>query len=315
VKIFQTNNPFIGAYFSMDIEKINRAIDANKKKRPDYGQILDLFGKIMAKQCEFSSKTKIEPVVIAKDVAQAKLESGEPVLGRTDFPVDVASASELFRELCEILSSENKELGEEIAKIQSSLTKRELVLEEVFQDVLAGGYRLSELSEELSLDTDVMLTLVMASFKPSLEATAAHVADMLEDTSWSGLGCPVCGSSQAISELCKPKQNGSKDTAEGAERILHCSFCGSEWRVARLGCTFCRNTDAESLKYLYIEGDDGYRIDVCEECKKYIKTVDSSSISHEVVPAVEDMATLHLDIIAGEEGYKREAWSMPYYSI
>ena len=160
-----------------------------------------------------------------------------------------------------------------------------------------------------------MLTLVMASLKPSLEATAAHVADMLEDAPWSGLGCPVCGSSQAISELRKPKQNGSKDTAEGAERILHCSFCGSEWRATRLGCTFCHNTDSESLRYLYIEDDEGYRIDVCEECKKYIKTVDSRVVSHEVVPAVEDMATLHLDIIAEEEGYKREAWFMPYYSI
>ncbi len=299
----------------MNIQKINRAIDANKKKRPDYGQILDLLGKIMAKQCEFSSKTRIEPVVIAKDVAQAKLESGEPVLSRTDFPVDVSSASESFKELCEILSSEDKELGKEIAKIQSSLKKRELALEEIFQDVLASGHRLSELSEELSLDKDVMLILVMASLRPSLEAAAAHVSDMLENASWSGFGCPICGSSQAISELRKPKQNGSKDTAEGAERILHCSFCGSEWQVARLGCTFCGNTDAESLRYLYIEGDDGYRIDVCEECKKYIKTVDSSAISHEVVPAVEDMATLHLDIIAEEEGYKREAWFMPYYSI
>ena len=68
-------------------------------------------------------------------------------------------------------------------------------------------------------------------------------------------------------------------------------------------------------RYIYIEGDDSYRIDVCEKCKKYIKTVDSSAVSHEVVPAVEDIATLHLDIIAEEEGYKREAWFMPYYSI
>jgi FdhE protein len=307
------------AYFNMDIEKISTAIDANKKKRPDYGQMLDLFGKIMAKQCEFSSKTRIEPVAIARDEAQAKLEIGEPVLNKSDFPVDVSSASELFGELCEILSSEDKELGSEIAEIQSSLKKRELALEEIFQDVLAGGSRLSELSEELSLDKDVMLTPVMASLKPSLEATAAHVADMLanilEDVSWSGPGCPLCGSSQAISELRKTKQNDSKDTAEGAERILHCSFCGSEWQVARLGCTFCHNTDAESLRYLYIEGDDGYRIDVCEKCKKYIKTVDSSAISHETVPAVEDIATLHLDIIAEEEGYEREAWFMPHYSI
>lgn len=299
----------------METEKIQRAIDANKKERPDYEQILDLFGKILIKQSEFSSKAKVKSIAIAKDVAQAKLEKGTPALRKEDFPVDVSNASELFRELCGILGSENRKLSHEVAKIEDSLEKRELILKEIFHGVLKAEHQLLKQLDELSLDKDVMLTLIMASLKPSLEATAAHMADILEDASWSGLGCPVCGSSQAISELRKPKQNGGKDTTEGAERILHCSFCGSEWRAARLGCTFCGNADAESLRYLYIEGDDGYRIDVCEECKKYIKTVDSSAISHEVVPAVEDMATLHLDIIAEEEGYKREAWLMPYYSI
>ena len=298
----------------METEKVQRAIDANKKKHPNYGQILDLFGKIVIKQSEFSSKTKVEPVVIAKDVAQAKLKQGKPVLSKGDFQVDVSSASELFGELCNILRSENRELSDEIAKIESSLEKGDLTLKKIFQDVLMDRREILRLAEDLSLDKEIMLTLATASLTPSLAAAASYVRDLLDDASWSGHCCPVCGSSQAISELRKPKQDDNA-TTEGAERILHCSLCGSEWRTTRLGCTFCGNTDAESLRYLYIEGEDGYRIDVCEKCKKYIKTVDSSAISHEVVPAVEDMATLHLDIIAEEEGYKREAWFMPYYGI
>ena len=62
------------------------------------------------------------------------------------------------------------------------------------------------------------------------------------------------------------------------------------------------------MKYLYAEEEKGYRIDVCDKCKKYIKTVDSREITREVILPVEDIATLHLDIIAEEEGYKREAW-------
>lgn len=300
----------------METEKIQRSIDANKKEHPDYQQILDLLGKIMIKQAESSGKTRVEPVSVAEDVVRAKLKKGKPVLSKEDFPVDVPGASELFKELCEILSSENEDLSDEIAKIESSLEKRELVLEEMFQSVLTDERQITRLSERLSLDRDVMLTLATASLKPSLEATASHLSSLLEDAPWSGLCCPMCGSSQAISELREPKQDGIKDVAaEGAERILHCSFCGSEWRTTRLGCTFCGNTDTESLKYLYIEGRDGYRIDVCGKCKRYIKTVDRRAISHEVVPAVEDMATLHLDIIAEEEGYRREAWFMPYCGV
>ena len=300
----------------METDKIQRAIDANKKEHPDYEQILNLFGKIMIKQSEFSGKTKVKALVIAKDVAQARLKKGIPMLSKGDFQVDVSNASELFQEFCSILKSQNRDLNDKVAKIEISLKERKLVLKEIFQDVLIDGHRIPKLSEELSLDKDLILTLAMASLKPSLEANASYVKSLLESVSWSGHCCPVCGSSQAISELRRPRHSDTEDVmGEGAERILHCSFCGTEWRIARFGCTICGNADNESLRYLHIEGEDGHRIDVCEKCRKYIKTVNSSSISHEVVPAVEDMATLHLDIIAEEEGYKREAWFMPYYSI
>jgi FdhE protein len=80
----------------------------------------------------------------------------------------------------------------------------------------------------------------------------------------------------------------------------------------RLGCLFCDNSDQELMEYLYTEEEKGYRIDVCKKCKKYIKTVDTREISHAIVPPLDDIATMHLDIIAEEEGYKREAWFMPY---
>lgn len=303
----------------MEIGKIQRAIDAIKNECPNYERILDLFGKIMIKQSEFLSKTEIQPVAIAKDVAQARLRKGTPVLKREDFRIDVSSASRLFEELCNSLKSEDRKLGDEIRKIESSLQKREdkaWNIEEILQSALTDGRRIADLSEELSLDGDILLALATASLKPSIEIVAASVRSLLEDVPWSGHCCPVCGSSQAISELRKPEHNDDAMVgSEGAERILHCSFCESEWRVARLGCTFCGNSDTESLRYLYIEGTEAYRIDVCEKCNRYIKTVDSESISHEIVPAVEDIATLHLDIIAEEEGYRREAWFLPYQQL
>jgi FdhE protein len=297
----------------MEAETIQRAIDAIKKDRPGYEHILDLYGKIMIKQSEFLGRTKVEPVIIAKDAALARLKRGTPLLGREDFRVDVSSASQLFRRLCDILKSESEKSSDEIGKIESSLEKGALILEEVFQSALADGSRISELAEELSLDRDITLLLVTASIKPSLEAVASYVREVVEDASWSGHCCPVCGSSQAISELRESRQASVESTiTEVAERVLHCSFCGNEWQTARLGCTFCGNTDTESLRYLYAEGENGYRIDTCEKCKKYIKTVDSKEISREIVPTVEDIATLHLDIIAEQEGYKREAWFLMF---
>ena len=222
----------------MEADKIIRAVDANKKGYPGYEGILDLFGRIMIKQSEFSSKTKIEALAIAEEVAHAKLKKGIPVLSKRDFQLDLCSAYELFQQLCSILKSQNRDLSDKVARIAASLKAGKITLKDIFADILTDGHEMPKLSAELSLDKDVMLILATASLKPSLEANASYVRSLLEGLSWSGHCCPVCGSSQAISELRRSRRSDTKDVVdEGAERILHCSFCGTEWRTARIGCT------------------------------------------------------------------------------
>lgn len=291
-----------------ETERIRKAIDAIKKERPDYGHVMDVFGNMIIKQSEFLNEIEPEPVAIAKDAALAKLKKGIPLLDNEDIPIDLPDAFRLFKELCEILKFNNEQSSHEIGKIESALEEGDLDLEEILTNVLIDDRQTYELAESLSLDGSIVVMLAVASVKPWLEAAASHLRNMVEDGSWSERCCPVCGSAPTISELRQLRPGGVEGaTTEGAERILYCSFCGNEWRAMRLACPFCGNTRSRSLRYLYAEGDEGYRIDVCEKCKKYIKTVDSRKISHEIVPAVEDIATLHLDVVAEEEGYKGEA--------
>jgi FdhE protein len=44
-------------------------------------------------------------------------------------------------------------------------------------------------------------------------------------------------------------------------------------------------------------------VDVCENCKRFIKTVDLRKISRIIYPPLEQVATLHLDMKAAEAGY------------
>ena len=46
------------------------------------------------------------------------------------------------------------------------------------------------------------------------------------------------------------------------------------------------------------------RIDLCDECHRYIKTIDTRGITAtDRLP--EDLATLHLDVVATQTGYSR----------
>ena len=70
-------------------------------------------------------------------------------------------------------------------------------------------------------------------------------------------------------------------------------------------CPFCENNDHEKLHYFYAEGQETYRVDLCNNCKQYIKTVDSRKLDYEPDLNLEDIVTVHLDILALEKGFKR----------
>ena len=71
-------------------------------------------------------------------------------------------------------------------------------------------------------------------------------------------------------------------------------------------CAHCGTEDRSALGVLLPEGGAGTeRIDTCDACRGYIKTV----ISHDPAPAdllaVIDLETLPLDFLARARGYER----------
>lgn len=108
--------------------------------------------------------------------------------------------------------------------------------------------------------------------------------------------CPVCGSSPL----------GSVQRIGGAQdglRFLHCALCCSEWHVVRAKCSLCDNS--RGLTYLSIEGrGDAVQAEACPECNGYLKhfRLDKDPA---LDPWADDLATLSLDVLVGEEGFER----------
>jgi len=51
------------------------------------------------------------------------------------------------------------------------------------------------------------------------------------------------------------------------------------------------------------EEEDGFRIDFCKKCNSYIKTVDMRIIETLGSLELENLTTLHLDMLAYEQGF------------
>ena len=184
-------------------------------------------------------------------------------------------------------------MADQVKKIEEALDKKKRDLKKL----LNGGVnesKIEEITDEFGLDKKLFSFFIQESIRPSIEAGVEKIFNELDTETWLKGFCPICGSLPYLSLLKE----------EVGKRYLLCSYCGYQWRIERLVCPFCKNKEQESLQYFYGEGEEAYRIDLCDKCHQYIKTIDLRKIE-EIDPALEDLATLHLDILASQKGYKR----------
>lgn len=283
-----------------EIEKIKNRVKAMVKERPSHKEVLEFYKDLVTEQYSALSKVKTTSIEFDKDDAKEKIIQGFPLVEKKAFILDIPSATRLFRRLCKILSKTKKgQLDSE--RITQAMRKKEIKLPELFKQAESENDEyITALSKKLQVKEDVLVFLARNSIKPIYEAYAKELKDYVDQERWWKGYCPICGSEPYIAEL---KSEGG---AEGA-RFLVCSSCGYEWRFNRLKCPFCENDNHEKLRYFYTEKEGkAYRIDVCEKCKRYIKTVDVAALDVDFLPLLEDIGTLHLDILAKKEGYTKE---------
>ena len=284
----------IGEKFMDNIERLRKRIDAIIGERPSHKEILEFLKEVMIEQYKIRPKVKTVPMKIGEEKMKALMD-GFSLLGRRDLNLDTASVTRLFERLCKVLSR-SKKASQDAKRINQALRSKDIDLVELIKHVSAEkGEYLSALSKRLEVKEDLLSFLVANSIKPILEAYAHELKGNVDRETWWRGYCPICGSLPFLAEL-----------REDGERFLVCSLCGFEWRFMRLKCPFCETEDYKELRYLYAEGEGkAHRVDVCEKCKRYIKTVDTREMAGEVIPIVEDMGTLYLDVLAQKEGYMR----------
>jgi FdhE protein len=275
------------------MELLKKRIQQIKKKRPGYKEMLDFYQKVREEQERARASLTIERVHLKKEWKTLLEKEGFPLLERKDFPIDIEASLSLFKSLCQIGRDANPHMAEQVKKIEGAVANNKINLSTLFKE---GGSekKVEGIAEELGLDKKILLFFIHASLKPSIEAGVEKLSREIETETWMRGFCPVCGSLPYLSLLKE----------EAGKRFLLCSHCGYQWRIDRMVCSFCNNKDQESLHYFSAEGEEAFRIDLCDKCHHYIKTIDLRKTDTPDLP-LEDLATIHLDLLASQKGYKR----------
>ncbi|MFL5313112.1 MAG: formate dehydrogenase accessory protein FdhE [Myxococcales bacterium] len=138
--------------------------------------------------------------------------------------------------------------------------------------------------------------LSRALLKPWVELLAAErrqpVREHREGT------CPFCGGLPWVSaRRILPESHG-------AARLLHCALCAGQWDFPRIRCAACGEADPHLLPSFQDEKHPAVRIEACDTCKRYLKSIDLS-LDARPIPEVDDLVSLALDLWAAEQGYQR----------
>lgn len=110
--------------------------------------------------------------------------------------------------------------------------------------------------------------------------------------------CPFCG---GIPWMASRRAGAQSD---GAMRMLHCAVCWHAWNVSRLRCPACGQEDPHKLPFFSAPEHPHVRIEACEQCKGYLKSIDLSEDARPI-PEVDDLLSLSLDLWAVEQGFER----------
>ena len=229
-----------------------------------------------------------------------------------DFYIHVARFQEdLHRRLSTVLQSP-------AGSINRGLSGAELLeLSSRFESFLAlaeehGPEQLRELSRELQARgsgfwvellnaawtthgaSDAQGLLALAFLQPYAELLRARSS--LHPVPHAYAVCPFCNRKPGVGVL--------RPQGDGAARSLVCSLCLNEWEFRRIVCPGCGEENDQKLPVFTTSDFDCIRVECCDTCKTYIKTVDLTRNGH-AEPVVDELASAPLDLWACDRGYAK----------
>jgi FdhE protein len=278
------------------LRKSLKTIEDYKSANPHYTELLDIMADILILREEYRNNMKDPIFSVEENLITQKMEGGLPLIDFTGKEYDLTRPKEYFNSLISIAEKRMPEVAQNIIDIikNDEFNWEKMIrasfdhkVEEADAQGLLTGHEAEENIDLIDLFTE-------ESLRPELEIIAEKYRGTVEKSNWSEGYCPICGKEPKIGEI--------RDEEEG-KRYLFCHQCGFKWHFHRIKCPFCGNEEQHSLAYFEVEGEERYRVDVCNKCRRYIKTVELPKSSEEPNLDVEDIATLHLDMIAYDEGY------------
>ncbi|MCP4577421.1 MAG: formate dehydrogenase accessory protein FdhE [Deltaproteobacteria bacterium] len=270
-----------------ELNALHAKAEALKARWPRYGALVDWMIELLAETIDAGKDVSLPELTFDPGEIEKDFQNGKPLFDIRTIPVDIALVRKTYFSLVE---KSEKKSGKKIRGLRNLLTGSESKTSQIVREsLLENSQTFSAACNDRGVDSQVVRLLLRMALRPSLRAIAEKAAAAIDFPRWSRGRCPVCGSSPAIAIL--------GEEMEG--RTLVCERCETSWAYPRLRCPFCEHETREGQDYVYAENEAGLRIDVCNRCQGHLKTLDRFFPAGVIIPALDDLATSHLNMATG----------------
>ncbi|MEA3338398.1 MAG: formate dehydrogenase accessory protein FdhE [Chloroflexota bacterium] len=267
------------------MQTVSKALTDAAQREPELATYYELYRTLLELQKQAKEEITATLEIADEEALQARLSEGLPLISFAQLPIDAEQFAKLALEIAQMLTEYDVEVGER------TLPKDGAEWISLAQQRFEAGQAVGEASEKPQEATLAHKAAGLA-LKPYLEWAAGQVLPHVDQEHWRRGYCPVCGGDPDFATL---------DEESGA-RYLMCSRCDSQWLYRRVGCPFCEAADHAKLAY-YPSADKVYRLYICQECRRYLKTLDLREAKRAVLLPVERITTVAMDAAAQQEGY------------
>ena len=281
--------------------QLQRLADA----RPDLVRAVDIQRALLDREIdllEVIATRGLPGLSLPPGYLAAKLRRGIPVLHGEPIPLPARLLKLSAREFCDRLAEAG--VGEAAAAVAQALDSRALDGDALLSACFGRDQRrvrFMAMQQSVSPDIAWMVAeLALAPFVYLLQAHTLTAGDAngalnLAMAGWDRGFCPACGSWPALAE------------AGTGGHQLRCSFCAARWALASYRCVYCANRSRTFVTAAPDLQVPGRRLQLCGACGGYVKVLEVPAPAPFPLVAIEDLATMDLDLVAIERKYMKPA--------
>lgn len=272
---------------------LDRRLAALTAARPDLDRALELQRVLLTRQIDlldFFSQGGVPAVSLPAGYLAAKQKRGIPALHGEPIPLPSSVLALSTREFCEFLASGGA--GDTAAAIGRALDSHALDVSALLSACFGRDQRrVRFMAAQHGLSPDIVWLVAELALAPFVHLLQRRI--VVGD--WDRGFCPVCGSWPAVVE------------AIAGAHSLRCSFCAAAWQISSYRCLYCSNEAETFVTAAPDPAQPGRRVQMCGACGGYVKVLETTTPAPFPIVAVDDLASMDLDMLAIERKYMRPA--------